>query len=102
MGTARLQSTQFAVLRPEPLLRAGRVSRLGLASTIRTCDLRLRRAALSPLSYGELASTAGVEPAPSGFVDRCPLHWTTSTCAPPAGLAPATSGLTGRCFHWLS
>lgn len=42
-----------------------------LAGTTRTCGLPLRRAVLSVLlSYGEAASTAGVEPAPSGFVDR--------------------------------
>ena len=42
---------------------ASKKSCMGLAGTIRTCGLRLRRAALSPLSYDELASTAGLEPA---------------------------------------
>ena len=42
-----------------------------LAGTTRTCDSRLRGAVLWVLlSYGEVASTAGVEPASSGFVDR--------------------------------
>ena len=79
---------------------------LGLAGTTRTCDPRLRRAVLSSTELRRaVASTAGVEPAPSGFVDRRLLHSTTSTrrcCAPPTGLAPATSGLTGRRYHWLS
>ena len=45
----------------------------GLAGTTRTCDPRLRRAVLLILlSCGEMVSTAGVEPAPSGFVDRRP------------------------------
>ena len=57
------------------------------------------------LSYGELVSTAGVEPAASGFVDRHldPFgHVDIVTAAPPAGFAPATSALTGRRYYWLS
>ena len=56
-----------------PRTRSGSLSYKGrcLAGTTRTCDLRLRRAVLWVLlSYGEVASTAGVEPASSGFVDR--------------------------------
>ena len=56
-----------------PKTRSGSLSYKGrcLAGTTRTCDLRLRRAVLWVLlSYGEVASTAGVEPAFSGFVDR--------------------------------
>ena len=57
----------------------------------------------APLSYGELlVSTAGVEPASSGFVDRHLLHSATSTCAPSTGLEPASSGLTGRRSNQLS
>src|SRR5207248_2522763 len=46
-----------------------------------------------------VASTAGVEPAPSGFVDRRLDPFGHVDMAPPAGLAPATSGLTGRRYH---
>ena len=56
-----------------PRTRSTRLSYKGrcLAGTTRTCDLRLRRAVLWVLlSYGEVASTAGLEPAFSGFVDR--------------------------------
>ena len=56
-----------------PRTRSSRLSYKGrcLAGTTRTCDLRLRRAVLWVLlSYGEVASTAGLEPAFSGFVDR--------------------------------
>lgn len=83
----------------------------GLAGTTRTCGLRLRRAVLSVLlSYGEAASTAGVEPAPSGFVDRRldPFGHVDKTPtasvggAPSTGLAPATCGVTGRCCLCLS
>ena len=48
------------------------------------------------------ASTAGVDPAPSGFVDRCPLHWVTSTGAPPTGLEPVAFCSTGSCSDRLS
>ena len=66
--------------------------------------------ALVLLSYGQLASTAGVEPAPSGFVDRRldpfghvdPNSPADRAAAPSTGLAPATSDLTGRCYHSLS
>src|SRR5690349_12143580 len=66
---------------------AGRLSPrlpgIGLAGTIRTCDLRVRNAVLcSPeLRRGVAlrASTAGVEPAASGFVDRRLFHSATST-----------------------
>src|SRR5215510_14122005 len=63
------------------LIQPGRfqIPSIGLAGTIRTCGLRLRRAVLSPLSYDELASTAGFEPAWTGFVDRCLIHSATST-----------------------
>ena len=56
-----------------PRTRSGSLSYKGrcLAGTTRTCGLRLRGAVLWVLlSYGEVASTAGVEPASSGFVDR--------------------------------
>ena len=56
----------------------------------------------APLSYDEMASTAGVEPASPGFVGRCLVHWATSTYAPPTGFAPATSDLTGRRSSSLS
>lgn len=69
--SSRTRSATGLLIRPDPFR--------GLAGTTRTCDARLRRAVLSPLSYGEVASTAGVEPALSGFVDRRPVHWTTST-----------------------
>src|SRR4051794_29666004 len=56
----------------------------GLAGTIRTCDARLRRAALFPLSYGELLGRWSVDgrgrtctlrlrrpvPSPLDYVDR--------------------------------
>jgi hypothetical protein len=103
--TARLPGTGTATARrPAP-----RPSRHGLAGTTRTCGLRLRRAALSPLSYGELVLLLGFSRV-DGRSRTCILRLRTPASssvrprrqAPPAGLAPATSGLTGRRFHWLS
>ena len=46
-----------------------------LAGTTRTCDPRLRRAVLSSTELRRAgASTAGLEPALTGFVDRGPLQ----------------------------
>lgn len=47
----------------------------GLAGTTRTCDPRLRRAVLSSTELRrDGASTAGLEPALTGFVDQGPLQ----------------------------
>src|SRR6476659_2538471 len=68
-------------VRDRLLIQPGRFQRccVGLAGTIRTCVTRLRRAELSPLSYDELASTTGFEPAWTGFVGRRLIHSATST-----------------------
>ena len=48
---------------------------IGLAGTTRTCDPRRRRAVLSSTELRrDGASTAGLEPALTGFVDRGPLQ----------------------------
>ena len=60
----------FSRQAPDP---AGSLPRgMGLAGTSRTCDTRLRRAVLWSTELRRVCvSTAGVEPASPGFVDRC-------------------------------